>query len=259
MSKNNFTLVIPARMHSTRLPQKMILKIGDLPMIVQTAKQAMKSNASKVIVATDHEDIIKVCSEHGIEAVMTKVTHNSGTERLVEVTNLLNLPDDEIIINVQGDEPLIDPSLINQLADFILDKKTPIATIAHHITLEDEIFNPNIVKVVLDKDNNALYFSRASIPFYRDGYTNRQEFKQPQTLDVLRHIGIYAYNIRFLKQYYQLANCPLENVECLEQLRILYNGYKIAVMTSDTTPHAGVDTLEDLERIRQLVNSKSSY
>ena len=251
MSKSNFTLVIPARMHSTRLPQKMILKIGDLPMIVQTAKQAMKSNASKIIVATDHEDIINVCSEHGIEAVMTQGTHNSGTERLAEVTHLFNLPDDEVIINVQGDEPLIDPSLINQLADFILDKKSLIATIAHHITLEDEIFNPNIVKVVLDKDNNALYFSRASIPFYRDGYTNRQEF----ALDILRHIGIYAYNVGFLKQYHQLANCPLENVECLEQLRVLYNGYKIAVMTIDTKPHTGVDTLEDLERIRQIIGN----
>lgn len=257
MIKSNFTLVIPARMHSSRLQNKMILKIDNLPMIVQTAKQAMKSNATKIIVATDHEDIIKVCQEHGIEALMTKESHNSGTERLVEVANLLNLPDDEIIINVQGDEPLIDPILINQLADFIREKNTPVATIAHHITQEDEIFSPNVVKVVLDKDNNALYFSRASIPFYRDGFSKHKGFKLPEILPIFRHIGIYAYNAGFLKQYGKLEHCALENVECLEQLMVLYNGYKIAVLTSNITPQAGVDTLEDLQRIRQIVSFKS--
>ncbi len=245
-------------MHSTRLPRKMILNIGNLPLIVQTAKQALKSNATKVIVATDHEEILNVCQEHNIEAVMTKVTHNSGTDRLAEVAHLLSLHDDEIIVNVQGDEPLIEPSLINQLADFILNKKTAIATIAHPITLPDEIFNPNIVKVVLDSTNNALYFSRAAIPFYRDGFSNRDELKLPETLNILRHIGIYAYNVGFLKQYNQMKPCPLENIECLEQLRALYNGYKISVMTSNTTPEAGVDTPDDLERIRKIIGHHQS-
>ena len=258
MTKNNFTLVIPARMQSSRLPNKMVLKIDNLPMIVHTAKQAMKSKASKVIVATDHEDILKICHEYGIEALMTKATHNSGTERLVEVAHLLNLADNEIIINVQGDEPLIDPDLINQLADFIQDKRTPVATIAHQIILEDEIFNPNVVKVVLDKNKNALYFSRASIPFYRDGFSDRKEFKLPEILPIYRHIGIYAYNAGFLKQYGKLEHCALENVECLEQLLVLYNGYKIAVMTSDTKPETGVDTLEDLQRVRQIVGVKGN-
>ncbi len=240
-------------MQSTRLPHKMILKIGKLPLIVQTAKQALKSHASRVIVATDHKDILQVCQEHAIEAVMTKASHNSGTDRLTEVAVLLDLQDEEIIVNVQGDEPLIDPQLINQLADFIQNKKADIATIAHSITNEDEIFNPNVVKVVLDKDNNALYFSRAPIPYHRDGFTNRNEFKLPTDLNLLRHIGMYAYSVKFLKNYNQMQPCALENVERLEQLRALYNGHKIAVLSSEIMPEAGVDTLEDLQRIRQLV------
>lgn len=251
--QNKFIVIIPARMQSTRLPHKMILKIGGLPLIVRTAKQALMSNASKVVVATDHEDILKVCVDHNIDVVMTSATHNSGTDRLAEVANLLNLDDNEVIINVQGDEPLIDPDLINKLAAFIWDKKTDIATIAHPITDQEEIFNPNIVKVVLDNFNNAMYFSRSAIPFYRDCFTNRNDFKLPENLDLLRHIGMYAYSVKFLKQYNQMLPCAVENVECLEQLRALFNGYKIAVLTSTTIPEAGVDTLEDLQRVRQIV------
>lgn len=253
---NNFVVIIPARMQSTRLPQKMVLDIGGVPLIVKTAKQALKSQALKVIVATDHADILNICQKHNIDAVMTKITHNSGTDRLAEVAHLLNLNDDQVVINVQGDEPLIDPQLINQLADFIHEKKTEIATIAHPIYKEDEIFNPNVVKVVLDKLNNALYFSRSAIPYYRDGFTKDKEFKLPESLNLLRHLGIYAYSVKFLKSYNQMPHCPLENVECLEQLRALYNGYKIAVLTSSILPEAGVDTLEDLERIRKLVMNK---
>ena len=251
--QNNFLVVVPARMHSTRLPHKMILQVGNLPLVVRTAMQALKSNAQRVIVATDHEDIMNACNEHKIEAVMTKVEHNSGTDRLAEVAHLLQLEDNQIIINVQGDEPLIDPNLINQLADFIYEKKTDIATIAHLINAEDEVFNPNIVKVVLDKDSNALYFSRSPIPYYRDGFTNRNEFKIPAELPILRHIGMYAYSVKFLKQYNQMPSCTLENVECLEQLRALYNGHKIAVLNSNSIPEAGVDTLQDLQRVRQLL------
>lgn len=255
LNQNKFIVVIPARMKSTRLPNKMIMKINGMPLIIHTAKQALKSKSTRVIVATDHEDILKECKFHGIEAVMTLESHNSGTDRLAEVAQKLNLADEEIIINVQGDEPLIDPELINQLALFIYEKKTEIATVAHPITREDEIFNPNIVKVVLDYNNNALYFSRSPIPYFRDGYTNRNEFKLPLSLDVLRHIGIYAYSVKYLKRYNQMNPCDLENVECLEQLRALYNGHKISVLKSKIIPEAGVDTLEDLQRVRQLLGN----
>ncbi len=161
---NNFKIVIPARMHSLRLPHKMTLDLGNsTPLIIQTAKQALKSNASDVIIATDHIDIMKICEAHNINAILTSNKHKSGTDRIAEVITNLNLSDNEIIINVQGDEPLIDPIIINQLANFIHLQQAQIATIAHSITAEDEIFNPNIVKVVLDKFNYALYFSRSTI------------------------------------------------------------------------------------------------
>jgi len=251
---NSFSVLIPARMHSTRLPHKMTLNLGGVPLIIRTAKQASKSSASKVIVATDHPDIVTICKEHDIDVVLTQEKHKTGTDRLSEVATLLNLADNEIVVNVQGDEPLIDPQLINQLAEFIVHQQTEIATIAHPIYQEDEIFNPHIVKVVLDKLNNALYFSRAPIPFYRDGFMDRTQFKLPQNLNLLRHIGIYAYTAKFLKTYTQMADCALEHTECLEQLRALYNGHKIAVLTTPLTPVAGVDTLEDLQRIRQVVS-----
>lgn len=253
MSK--FHVIIPARMHSTRLPHKMTLSLGKFPLIIQTAKQALKSNAAQVVVATDHTDILNLCKEHGINAIMTADTHTSGTERLAEAANILGLADNEIVINIQGDEPLIEPVLINELAQFIVTKATDFATIAHKIENEEEIFNPHIAKVVLDKDSNALYFSRSAIPFYRDGFTERNHhFKLPTQLDILRHIGIYAYNVAFLKQYCQMPASPLEQVEMLEQLRALYNGHKVAVLVSDITPATGVDTLEDLQRVRQILH-----
>lgn len=246
-------------MHSTRLPRKMVLMLDKTPLIVQTAKQALKSQADRVIVATDHQDIMSICKEHNIDAIMTHNAHRSGTERLAEAVNLLNLNADEIIINLQGDEPLIEPDLINQLADFIKKKQTEVATIAHPLFNEDEIFNPHVVKVVLNNIGNALYFSRSPIPYYRDGFTNRNEFKLPQNLNILRHIGIYAHTVEFLKHYGELPHCILEQVECLEQLRVLYNGYDIAVLETSLTPEAGVDTLEDLQRIRQLISDRKSH
>ncbi|MBP9742859.1 MAG: 3-deoxy-manno-octulosonate cytidylyltransferase [Burkholderiales bacterium] len=259
MQHNNFTVIIPARMHSTRLPNKMVLLLNKIPLIVYTVNQALKSKAGRVIVATDHQDIISICKEHRIEAIMTHDTHTSGTERLAQAVNLLNLNADEIVINVQGDEPLIEPHLINQLADFIKKKQTEVATIAHPILSEDEIFNPHVVKVVLNKMGNALYFSRSPIPYYRDGFAKRNEFKFPQDINILRHIGIYAYTVKFLKHYGELPHCILEQVECLEQLRVLYNGYNISVLETSLTHEAGVDTLEDLQRIRQLINNKESH
>lgn len=248
-----FTVIIPARMHSTRLPHKMTLDLGGIPLIIRTAKQALKSKALNVVVATDHLDILDICKKHNINAILTNENHLSGTDRLQEASAILGLASDEIIINVQGDEPLINPILINKLADFIVAQKTPIATIAHPIVSEDEIFNPNIVKIVVDKDNNALYFSRAPIPFFRDGYPPVHDFKLPQETPVIRHIGIYAYTVNFLNAYTKLSPAPLEQIEGLEQLRALYNGFKIAVLTTQEAPGRGIDTLEDLVYVRQLI------
>lgn len=253
----NFTVIIPARMHSTRLPHKMILDLGGIPLIVRTAQQALKSKASRVAVATDHKDILMACHAHKIEAILTKDTHVSGTDRLQEAATLLNLTPSEIIINVQGDEPLIEPILINQLAEFILAQKTHLATIAHTLNTEDEIFNPNVVKVVLDKEQNALYFSRSPIPFNRDGYPPLHTFSLPKETPVLRHIGIYAYTVDFLNKYTTFTPSPLELIEGLEQLRALYNGYKIAVLTTNAVPGRGIDTLEDLAYVRQLIGSQN--
>lgn len=254
---NKFTVIIPARMHSTRLPHKMTLDLDGIPLVVKTARQAHKSSAKSVIVATDHNSILEICQKYDIQAVMTKAEHSSGTDRIAEVASILSMQPSEIIVNVQGDEPLIDPVLIDNLAEFAFTKDAEFATIAHSIITEEEIFNPNIVKVVLDKDSNALYFSRSPIPFYRDGFVNRtHDFKLPAQLNLLRHMGMYAYSAAFLNDYSQMPVSLLENVEALEQLRVLYNGHKIAVLVTDIIPAGGVDTLEDLQRVRQVLSVK---
>lgn len=257
MKMNKFTIIIPARMQSGRLPNKMILDLDGLPLIVRTAKQAHKSSAASVIVATDHDSILAICKEHGIDAVMTRNDHHSGTDRIAEAASNLGLASTDIIVNVQGDEPLIDHVLIDDLAKFTYTKQAEFATIAHPIITQEEIFNPHIVKVVLDKDSNALYFSRSPIPFYRDGFNNPiNAFKLPTQLNLLRHIGMYAYSGAFLNNYSQMPASPLEQVEALEQLRVLYNGHKIAVLVSDIIPEGGVDTIEDLERARLALSKK---
>lgn len=253
MNKLKFHVVIPARMSSIRLPGKMLLDVCGLPLIVRVAKQALKSSAAQVVVATDHQDIFDVCKSHDLQVIMTSDKHESGTDRIAEVATKLGLADDEIIVNVQGDEPLIDPKLIDELAIFIAKQKTAIATLAHEIHDEAEIFNSNVVKLITNKHNHALYFSRASIPFYRDGY-NQTPRKLSDKLPVLRHIGIYAYMVEFLKIYQSLPPCALEQIEALEQLRALYNGYAISVLEVTTPPAAGVDTLEDLERVRAYLS-----
>lgn len=253
MPVNNFTVVIPARMSSTRLPRKMVLDVAGVPLIVRVARQALKSNAKQVVVATDHQEIYDICVAHGLNVVMTSSEHQSGTDRISEVVGKLGLMPDEVIVNVQGDEPLINPELINQLAQFITRKQTAIATLAHPIHSSDEVFNPNVVKTVINHESHALYFSRAPIPYYRDGYTHGGKIELPKQINVLRHIGIYAYQVSFLNLYHQLPVCPLEQVEALEQLRAMYNGYKISVMITPDAPAAGVDTLEDLVRVRQII------
>jgi 3-deoxy-manno-octulosonate cytidylyltransferase (CMP-KDO synthetase) len=240
-------------MQSGRLTQKMIVDIHGLPLIVRTAKQSQQSNAKSVTVATDSDQIKTICDSYNIECILTSASHQTGTDRLAESVKILNYADNEVVINVQGDEPLIDPNIINNLANFIFTKQTSVATIAHRIFTENEIFNSSIVKVVLDTNGNAMYFSRAPIPYYREGFGETLSFKLPQGINFLRHIGLYAYTVEFLNNYNTMPVSLIEDVEKLEQLRILYNGQKLSVLISDIIPEGGVDTLEDLQRVRQVI------
>ncbi|WP_293761322.1 3-deoxy-manno-octulosonate cytidylyltransferase [uncultured Aquitalea sp.] len=246
-----FSVVIPARMASSRLPGKPLADIGGKPMVVRVAEQAAKSAAGQVLVATDHPDILTACARYGIQAVMTRPDHASGTDRLAEVVAAQPWDDGRIVVNVQGDEPLIDPALINRLARLMADSGVPMATVAHPFHAAADMFNPNVVKVVLDHVGRALYFSRAPIPYARDAFAHDTNALPPD-LPVLRHIGMYAYQAGFLKTYSSLAPAPLETFEALEQLRVLWHGHAIMVATVDEAPAAGVDTPEDLERVRAI-------
>ncbi|MEN7430167.1 3-deoxy-manno-octulosonate cytidylyltransferase [Chromobacterium sp. TRC.1.1.SA] len=248
---NGFVVVIPARMASSRLPGKPLADIAGKPMVVRVAEQAAKSRASRVVVATDHADILAACAAHGVEAVLTREDHASGTDRLAEVAAQLALPSDALVINVQGDEPLIQPELIDRLAELLAAGDAPVATLAHALHDAADHFNPNVVKVALDKHGRALYFSRAPIPYARDAYAADRS-ALPAGLPVYRHIGMYGYRAGFLAAYAGLEPGPLEQYEALEQLRVLWHGYSIAVALADEAPAAGVDTLEDLERVRRL-------
>ena len=241
-----FKVVIPARYASTRLPGKPLLDIAGKPMIIRVAEQAIKSGASEVVIATDFEKIMQAAATHHIKAVMTRIDHVSGTDRIAEVAQTLNWADDDIVVNVQGDEPLIDPILINQVAEHLaLNLNAVMATACHAIHDEASMMNPNIVKVVMDANSNALYFSRAPIPYPRDE-------AHKQTIEAHRHIGIYAYRVGFLKKYATLAPSNLEKIESLEQLRVLQNGYKIGVAVTKYAPVTGVDTQEDLDFVRSV-------
>ncbi len=246
-----FVVVIPARLASSRLPNKPLADIGGKPMVVRVAEQARKSAAIDVIVATDHELILAACAEHKVKAVLTQPDHPSGTDRLAEVVDLLALPAETLVVNVQGDEPLIDPQLIDQLALSLANSAAPMASAAHPIHDAAEFFNPNVVKVVLNAKNEAIYFSRAPIPWARDAFAHDQT-QLPQNGAVYRHIGIYAYRAGFLQTYQQLAVSPLEQIEALEQLRVLWHGEKIAMTVVAEAPAAGVDTAEDLVRVQAL-------
>ncbi len=245
----SFTVLIPARLASTRLPNKPLADIGGAPMIVRVAQRAALSGAEQVVVACDSEAIMAACAAHGVKAVLTKADHPSGSDRLAEACDILGLQDDAVIVNVQGDEPLIDPALIAQVARLLMIFKpnqplTVMGTAAHAIDSVADQNNPNIVKVVLDAQYHALYFSRSLIPFNRDSH--------PKAPAPLRHVGIYSYSAGFLRLFPKLPQAPIEMSESLEQLRALWHGYKIAVYVSDTAPGPGVDTPEDLERVRQL-------
>jgi 3-deoxy-manno-octulosonate cytidylyltransferase (CMP-KDO synthetase) len=248
-----FTVIIPARLASTRLPNKPLADLGGKPMVVRVAERAAQSGATQIIVATDHADIAAACREHGVAVQMTRADHPSGTDRIAEVAAAIQLAPDAVVVNVQGDEPLIDPALISATADKVTHA-VPMATAAHEIHAMADVFNPNVVKVVLDQSGRALYFSRASIPWHRDGFAQAKDVL-PAGYKPLRHIGLYAYSNKFLQAYPKLAVSPLEQIEALEQLRVLWHGYPIAVHVTDVAPAAGVDTMEDLLRVRAFFES----
>lgn len=246
----SFMVVIPARYASSRLPGKPLADIVGKPMVVRVAERAAQSGAVEVLVATDHEEVRAAAERHGIAAVMTRVDHPSGTDRIAEVADRRGWDDDAIVVNVQGDEPLIDPALIGQVAaELARDREAAVATACHPISGVEEFFNPNVVKVVCDARGHALYFSRAPIPWPRDAFAAGRE-NLPGGLPALRHIGIYAYRAAFLRRYSALGPAPFEHFEALEQLRVLWHGFRIRVALTAHAPEAGVDTPEDLERIR---------
>ena len=249
----SFVVIIPARLASTRLPNKPLADLGGKPMVVRVAERARASGAARIIVATDHADIASACAAHGVEACMTRADHPSGTDRIAEVTHTLGLAPDAVVVNLQGDEPLIDPALLAACAARI-GAEVPMATCAHPINNVIEVFNPNVVKVVLDKAGRALYFSRATIPWHRDGFAQGRS-ELPPGYQPLRHIGLYAYRNDFLQTYPRLEPAPLEAIEALEQLRVLWHGYPIAVHVTEGAPPAGVDTPEDLARVRLFYTS----
>jgi 3-deoxy-manno-octulosonate cytidylyltransferase (CMP-KDO synthetase) len=246
-----FRVLIPARLASTRLPRKPLADIGGLPMVVRVALRARESAAQEVVVAADHPDIVQACAVHGVHALLTRDDHPTGSDRLAEACSLLGWNDDDIVVNVQGDEPLIDAALIDACAHTLQARPGCVmSTAAHAIDRTDEFLSPNVVKVVCDAAGRALYFSRAPLPWWRDGYAGG--VTTLSTPAPLRHVGLYAYRVGFLKRFPTLAASPLEGVEALEQLRVLWHGEHIAVHVSDSRPGPGVDTPQDLERVRAL-------
>jgi len=248
----SFCVVIPARAASTRLPDKPLLDIAGLPMVVRTANQARLSAARQVIIATDDVRIQHAAQQHGHTALMTDAAHASGTDRLAQVAHMLGLEDNAVLVNVQGDEPLIAPDCINTVAALLAQRpQAAIATCAAPILDARDLFNPNVVKVVCDRQQRALYFSRAPMPWAREAFAQNTAALPPE-LPALHHVGLYAYRAGFLKQFTRLAPGELERVEALEQLRALENGHEIVVARLDAKPRHGVDTEEDLARVRQL-------
>ncbi|MCR5882551.1 3-deoxy-manno-octulosonate cytidylyltransferase [Rhizobacter sp. J219] len=247
-----FTVLVPARLKSTRLPRKVLADLGGVPMVVRVARRAAASNAARVVVAADDDEIVQACRVHSVDCVLTDPEHPTGSDRLAQACALLGLDGDDAVVNVQGDEPLIDPALIDACASLLASRpECVMSTAAHAIDKVDELLNPNVVKVVLDGSARALYFSRAPIPWWRDGHAQGvTQLPQPAPL---RHIGIYGYRASFLRRFPQLPPSPLEAIESLEQLRVLWHGERIAVHVSDSRPGPGIDTPEDLARVRQLL------
>ena len=249
----SFVVLIPARLASTRLPDKPLADLCGLPMVVRVAQRALQSGASRVVVAGDDARIVDACTAHGVEALLTRTEHVSGSDRLAEACTLLDLTDEAIVVNVQGDEPLIDPSLIDAVAATLAaDADASMSTAVHAIDSAEDFLNPNVVKAVLDARGHALYFSRAPIPWWRDGFASQGMSMLPSPAP-LRHIGIYGYRAGFVRQFPHLPPAPIEAIEALEQLRAMWHGHRIAVHVSAHAPGPGVDTPEDLARVRQRI------
>ncbi|TSE19961.1 3-deoxy-manno-octulosonate cytidylyltransferase [Tepidimonas alkaliphilus] len=257
MSTPAFHVLIPARRASTRLPDKPLLDLAGVPMVVRVAQRARASGAASCTVATDDAEIAAVCARAGVPALPTRADHPSGSDRLAEAVQRLGLPDEAIVVNVQGDEPLIDPELVRAVAALLHRREDcAVATAAHPISQGTELFNPNVVKVALDAHGSALLFSRAPIPWWRDAPRHDGDLDLaawPAGARPLRHIGLYAYRAGFLRRFPALPPAPLERCEQLEQLRVLWHGQRIAVHVTDHAPGPGVDTPEDLQRVRALL------
>jgi 3-deoxy-manno-octulosonate cytidylyltransferase (CMP-KDO synthetase) len=250
-----FTVLIPARMASSRLPDKPLADLAGIPMVVRVAHRAKASLASRVVVATDDARVIAACQSHGVDAIMTRSDHLSGSDRLAEACDILQLSDQDIVVNVQGDEPLIAPESIDAVAQLLAKRNDcSMSTLAHALDDVEEFASPHVVKVVLDAHDTALYFSRAPIAWWRDGFSHGIS-KLPSPAP-LRHVGLYAYRVQFLRVFPQLKPAPLEMLESLEQLRALWHGYRIAVHVSEHAPGPGIDTPEDLARVRRFFEGK---
>ena len=246
-----FCVLIPARMASTRLPDKPLADIAGVPMVVRVAQRAQLSNAARVVVAADDARIVAACQAHQIDVVLTRTDHPSGSDRLAEACDLLGLQDNEVVVNVQGDEPLIDTASIDAAAALLQTRDDcSMSTLAHAIDNVADFANPNVVKVVLDARQTALYFSRAPIAWWRDGFA--QGITSLPNPAPLRHVGLYGYRVGFLREFPKLAQAPIEIAESLEQLRAMWHGHRIAVHVTAHSPGPGVDTLEDLARVRAL-------
>ncbi len=246
-----FSVLIPARLASTRLPGKPLADIAGKPMVVRVAERAAASGAAQVVVAADDAAIVQACTAHGVHAILTRTDHASGSDRLAQACELLGLEGGDVVVNVQGDEPLIDPALVRRCAELLVERPDCVmSTAAHPITEVAEYLNPNVVKVVLDAAGRALYFTRAPIPWWRDGHA-RGVTAMPRPAP-LRHLGLYGYRAGFLRRFPSLEPAPLEQCEALEQLRVLWHGERIAVHVAPHGPGPGVDTPEDLERVRAL-------
>lgn len=248
-----FSVLIPARLASSRLPGKPLADIAGLPMVVRVAQRARLAGAERVVVAGDDPSIVQACRDHHVDAVLTRTDHVSGSDRLAEACEALGLDGDDVVVNVQGDEPLIDPQSVRACAELLAAAVDCVmSTAAHRIDEPSDFVNPNIVKVVVDAAGRALYFSRAPIPWWRDG----QASGALPEVRPLRHVGLYAYRAGFLRRFPTLPVAPLEQLEALEQLRVLWHGERIAVHVADGAPGIGVDTPEDLARVQALFEGR---
>jgi len=251
-----FVVIVPARLASTRLPRKPLVDLGGQPMVVRVARRAANSGAARVVVATDSDEVMTVCRKFDVEVVLTRADHATGTDRIAEAADALELTDETIVVNVQGDEPLLPPEVIARVADLLGQRREcSLATAAHPLADASEFFNPNIVKVVSDASGRALLFSRAPIPWARDAFAVTRECL-PAGLPAWRHVGLYAYRASFLRRFPRLPRAPIEEQENLEQLRALWHGFGIAVLPLTESLPPGVDTAEDLEAVRALMGRR---